>query len=109
FACWLQTFEISPPNVLGVLSALHSVYPYVVPMQCSNTNMVVLASDKPILLNLAAAQHLMNASPDLRKPLLKADIENPLDVAARIADGASDVDRLTRGVKPNSDDCNTLE
>jgi spermidine synthase/MFS family permease/tetratricopeptide (TPR) repeat protein len=108
FSLWLQINEISPKNVLRILSALHSVYPYVMPMQTKLGDFAVLASARPIQIgrnnvNLVLKDAVMG-------PILSTvGIKSAHDVVARVVATPAAMSALVKDTEPNSDDLNHLE
>lgn len=108
FALWLQTYEVSPENVKRVLSALQSVYPYVMPMQGTGADVVVLASSTPIILDFKTVDAMLK-EPQLMPWFKSLNIRSPADLFARIIANSAAVANLVKSEQPNSDDRNRLE
>lgn len=108
FCLWLQFQEISPPDVLHVLSALQSQFNHVLPM-ISNGCMMVLASDAPISLDIDAADNAIKSTPALQKQMNGVGIYSAIDILSSVICSPDVVARITQGVEPNTDDRNYLE
>lgn len=105
---WLQLGEVSPDSIKAVLKALESKFNYCLAMASDQSNLVVLASQKPIT---ADYQLLSDAfkDPYIASALDKAKITSPEGVLSRMLLTPSGVSYMVRDTKPNTDDLNSLE
>lgn len=108
FSLWLQSNEVSPANVTRILAALHSVYPYILPLDARAGDMVVLASEQPFKLDKDTILTALT-NPQLRQLFRQAGIYRVHDVVAHVVMTPDAVDVLVRDIEPNSDDRNRLE
>ncbi|HEY9870980.1 MAG TPA: fused MFS/spermidine synthase [Candidatus Obscuribacterales bacterium] len=108
FSFWLQTVEIPPENLKGILAALNDVFPHTLALMSDPGNLVVLASDKPLVADLKRLRWLMtNAA--VVKELKRIDITSAEAVLARMVAAPDGLRNLSRGAEPNIDDTNRLE
>lgn len=105
---WLQTMEIPPENITEILSGLRSVFKYVVGFSANTGNLVVLASDKPISVDLDYLQKMFDR-PKVAKELQRCLISKPEQIAARIELPSAAIESLVKGASMNVDDTNRLE
>ncbi len=108
FTLWIQVAEVSTENLLRVLAALNSVYPYTLPILSDEGNLVVLASDRPISIDFASASKLVE-TPPLENEFRRSRIKNIEELLAHVVSSSEALAGFTQGVKGNSDDRNRLE
>jgi spermidine synthase len=108
FSLWLQMVEIPPENIKGILASLSSVYKYTLALYSDSGNLVVLASDEPLVVpydNIKAAFN--NAA--LKKDFARVGIDSPEALAAHIQMTSDGIKALAKDGKANIDDTNYLE
>lgn len=108
FSLWLQTHEIPPENLQGILAALRKVFPYEVGLMINSTNVCVLASSQPLVADYEKIQACLN-EPQIAKALSVVNLDSASNMLARIGFTEQSIDLLTRNVAPNIDDTNKLE
>lgn len=105
---WLQLGEVSPDSVKSVMSALRNQFKYCLAMASDASNLVVLASEKPLEANYKNLQEAFK-DPYITRALDKAKITNPEAVLARMWLTPKGVTYMVQNTKPNTDDLNQLE
>jgi spermidine synthase len=108
FSLWLQTLEISPENVRGILASLHDVFPYVMVMRADMGDVTVLASDQNLKFDLAKSAKLFK-NEEFLSDLKRVKIDTPEKVMARIAMAPDGIEGLIGNSPRNVDDTNRLE
>jgi spermidine synthase len=105
---WLQLGEISPDSIKAVMSALNGQFKYCLALASDQSNLVILASQKPLAANYQKLEEVFR-DPYVTRALDKAKITSPEGVLARIFLTPSGVSYMVRGFKPNTDNLNVLE
>ncbi|MCC7529363.1 MAG: fused MFS/spermidine synthase [Candidatus Melainabacteria bacterium] len=105
---WLQLGEISPDSIRAVMSALNGQFKYCLALASDQSNLVILASQKPLAANYQKLEEVFR-DPYVTRALDKAKITTPEGVLARIFLTPSGVSYMVRGFKPNTDNLNVLE
>lgn len=105
---WLQLGEVSPDSIKSVLAALNSKFKYCLALASDQSNLVILASQKPIEANYQALEEAFK-DPYIARALDKSKITSPEGVLARIFSTPGGVSYMVRDSKPNTDDYNGLE
>lgn len=108
FSLWLQTNEIPPANIKGILRALQSNFPFCVGFVIDTGNVAIVASDQRIVLDYKKLQEVF-ANKTMVSDLNRVHVNTAENLLARIGITADSVNRLTGGVEPNVDDTNKLE
>ncbi len=103
--------EMSSGSLLRVLSALASVFPYCLPLQSTASDIVVLASDKPLLVDYQSLRPLFvkSSSNRLAIQLTHSGIIDAEDFLCRILAEPESFSKFALAHSPNTDDCNCLE
>ena len=105
---WLQLGEVSPESIKAVMSALNSQFKYCLAMASDQSNLVILASQKPLAASYQNLEEVFK-DPYVTRALDKCKITTPEGVLARIFLTPSGVSYMVRRSKPNTDDLNVLE
>ncbi len=105
---WLQLGEISPDSIKAVMSALNGQFKYCLALASDQSNLVILASQKPLAANYQKLEEVFR-DPYVTRALDKAKITTPEGVLARIFLTPSGISYMVRGFKPNTDNLNVLE
>lgn len=105
---WLQLGEVSPDSIKAVMSALNGQFKYCLALASDQSNLVILASQKPLAANYQNLEEVFK-DPYVTRALDKCKITSPEGVLARIFLTPSGVSYMVRGSKPNTDDLNVLE
>lgn len=108
FSFWLQIVEIPPENLKEILAALNVVFPNNLALFTDRSNMVVLASEKPLVLDYARFKKAFE-NKSLVADLSLVDITSPEAVLARVAAAPDGIASLVAGAHANIDDNNRLE
>jgi spermidine synthase len=93
FAQWVQIYEMAPENFKTVVRTFAHVFPHVYLVSTiPNTDIVLLGSQRPFLLDLGRAHRRMTAR-EIRDDLAdhRVGIESFYDLAARIRMGPNEV------------------
>ncbi len=107
-AVWMQTSEVPQKDLLGVLAALRSNFKNLLGFWTDPGNLVVVASDTPLRIDLKAVQKLL-ADPNIAGEFNSLGITNAESFVGRVAFSSGENDRLPPGSVSNSDDRNALE
>lgn len=105
---WLQLGEVSPDSVKAVLSALSSQFKYCLALGSDQSNLVILASQKPLSANFQNLEEAFK-DPYITRALDKCKITSPEAVLSRIFLTPSGVAYMVRDTKANTDNLNVLE
>ncbi len=108
FGVWCQIVEVPGVNVRGILSALRQVFPHCAVMLLNECDIVVLASDNPIQIDLDKLRESMK-NKDVAEDFRRAAIDSPETFAARFVIAPDGIDNFIHGIAPNVDDTNRLE
>jgi len=108
FSLWMQTVEIPPDSLRGILKSLNQAFPYEMVLSAGAGDRVVLASDRPLLADYQRLRACL-ANEAVAGELRRVRILNPEAVLARILVAPDGVNRLVAGAQANVDDTNRLE
>lgn len=105
---WIQTGEVPPNNLCGVLAALSSEFKNCLLFVPRPGNIVAVASEQPLKIDFKRVQYIFDTNPKLREAFRKNNLEDAADVIAHLAVGSKGMQNLVPAFV-NSDDTNRLE
>jgi len=105
---WMQTAEVPPDSLCGVIAALNSEFEYTVAFTPKQGNLVLLASAKPLVFDFAKMQEAIDSNPVRKKELHRVGIDAPSDVLGRLTVSSQGLRNLMANFL-NTDDHNRLE
>ncbi len=105
---WLQTAEVPPDNVRGILASLKSAFPYVAAFRLNSSNLALMASQSALSADYSSLVAAFKPGP-VADELKKVDISSPEKLASLIEIAPDAVSELTAGATFNVDDTNRLE
>jgi len=110
FAQWIGFGSVPTREVRGILAALREVFPHVLVFVVSDVDAIVLASARPLRVDVARAQSRIRAAhPTLRADLDRAGIPSVPRLVARLVLGAEELPAFCGREAPNTDDNARLE
>jgi spermidine synthase len=105
---WMQTAEISPENMRGLMATVRSVFPHTIIFLAGNQDLVLVSSQQPLKVNYETIDKAFK-NPEIRAELERVHITSPAAILACIEGGDRTVEELGRGTAPNTDDRNYFE
>ncbi len=108
FALWLQTSEVSPFNVRSIFASLRSQFRYQLAMHPCPANLVILASDTPLTLDVDKVRALF-ANRRVATTLARVGVKSPEAVVSRLQADTAGIAKLVDDAPANVDDTNHLE
>ncbi len=105
---WLQTAEVPPENVRGILASLQSVFPYVAAFRLNSSNLALLASQSPLQTDYSSLVAAFKKGP-VADELRSVAINSPEKLASLIEISPDALSQLAAGATFNVDDTNRLE
>lgn len=111
FCQWAQLYELGPRNVKMIYRTFSESFKYVYAFTPGDetTDTILLGSDRPLTMNLAALRDAMQSSDVLRAELKRGEISVAEDLVASLLLGPSEVASFTAGASINTDDNAKLE
>jgi spermidine synthase len=105
FLQWVQAYEISTRTLVSILAALRRVFSSVVVFRPAHSpaDLLIVAGNDPVVIDWRAIDERLRRPP-IAAWLTRFGVIGPEDIAARLLLDTRDLDRLTRGVPPNTDD-----
>ena len=92
FSQWLQTYQLSAPNIKVLVRTFREVFPYtlafVVPDDVSD--LILIGSRKPILIDVERVRERMGIE-SIRRDLERVDVKSPDDVVALLRMGTDEM------------------
>lgn len=109
FSIWLQTVEVPPANILGVVRAFNDEFKHCVIMRVTAGNIILMGSDEPLPLVPQKIDAFLAGDRKAAAEVGLVGITSSADLIANLAlDEESTRKFAERGV-PNVDDTNKLE
>lgn len=108
YALWLQTAEIPPDIMSGIIGSLHDVFPYCLAAAVSRENLVIMASDRPFVIDLPRMQAAFQ-NKKVPPEVARVKLNSAEAFLARLAMTPAGIDDLARTAGRNIDDTNHLE
>lgn len=108
FGLWCQIAEVPPTNIRGILAALHKVFPYCAVLRMDDGNIVGLASQTPIHIDVDQLRENMK-NKSIMEDFKRANISSPENLLARFCLGPEAIESFVGTVPGNNDDTNRLE
>lgn len=110
FTQWIGYGSVPTPEVRGIVAALREVFPYALLFRVDEIDAIVVASARPLRVDVAQVQAKIGAANDaLRADLARAGTPDAAHLAARIALGSEELPAFCKGESPNTDDNARLE
>lgn len=106
---WLQTVEVPPENIRGVLRSLTDEFKHVVAMRITSGNVILMASDQPLPIPVQATNYLLSKDPKVSTEMRKIGINSAADLIANLALDEESARKFAEGGVANVDDTNKLE
>lgn len=105
FLQWVQAYEISTGSLRSILAALRRAFASVLVFRPahSSSDLLIVAGNDPIAVDWRGIDERLRR-PQTARWLSRFGISGAEDIAARLVLDTGDVDRLTRGATPNTDD-----
>ena len=107
-AVWVQTSEVPPSDLCGVLAGINQTFQHTLALDPRAGNLVVLASDSPLSIDMAAIRRLFK-NKKLLDEFKKVGVSSAEDLAAHIAVSSNGMKSMVTSAYVNSDDRNRLE
>jgi spermidine synthase len=108
FCQWLQLYGMDPAMLRTAIRTFQSVFPYVLIFQAIGRDLLLLGSERPVLLDLPRLEAQLSV-PDVAEDLRRVGIGGPYDLLAKFTLGTEEVETLTAGVPINTDDNALIE
>jgi spermidine synthase len=110
FCQWAQLYELGPARVKMIYRTFAGAFRHVYAFTPGDetTDTILIGSDAPLRLDLAALGRLMRA-PALAAELARADVDAPAQLAASLLLGPGEIAAFTAGAELNTDDNARLE
>ncbi|HEY2729986.1 MAG TPA: fused MFS/spermidine synthase [Polyangia bacterium] len=110
FCQWAQLYEMSPWNIKTIYRTLREEFPYVYVFAAEDlsSDTILIASEEPIKLDLAALERAF-ADPATRAEARRAGFASPHDVMAYLLLGSDELESFTAGSPTNTDDNALIE
>lgn len=109
FSMWWQYNEVTPENLCCVFAALKKVYKHLVVFQTFPGDITACASDEPIKIKLDDVKNALEIK-NLRYYLHEyTAITEPEDFPLTVCITDEEIDKLIKGLEPNTDDRNRIE
>jgi spermidine synthase len=105
---WMQTGEVPPSNLCGVLSSLGSEFKYCLLFTPRPGNLVAIASQEPLKIDYRSIKRVLATNPKLAEAFAKNELESASDVVAHLVVGPAGMQSLVAPFQ-NTDDANRLE
>ncbi len=106
---WLQTTEVAPSNIKGILSSLKSVFKHAEVFASADTpDLIIAASDGPVLIDYAALKKAFS-NRKIAAEMGRFGLNCPEAVLACIQSTTDSIARICRDVPINTDDRNYFE
>ncbi|MCP4807248.1 MAG: hypothetical protein GY884_18030 [Proteobacteria bacterium] len=102
---WVQLYGMSPTDLQSLLATFADVYPHVLLFATiEDADLVLLGSDEPLELTVAAAERLIEGHPAVGDELGLIGIEDPHDLLTYYQFGRDEILELTLDAPFNTDD-----
>jgi spermidine synthase len=109
FGQWIQMYCLTPEYLRSVLAAFRASFPSVLVFETGNgVDLIMLGSDRPLRLDFDALRTRMSEF-QVMTDLSRVRIRGPEDLAGMLQTGGDDIDRITAGAHPNTDDNGYVE
>ncbi len=109
FTLWWQSNEVSHDNLARVFKALKNVFKHILVFQTYTGDIAACASDEELKIDFKKVEYALQ-SRNLREHLAKyGAISVPEDLAIKVIMTDEGIEKVTRGVEPNTDDRNHIE
>ncbi|MBI3332953.1 MAG: fused MFS/spermidine synthase [Candidatus Omnitrophica bacterium] len=109
FCQWLQAYTIAPDDVRMVVASLKEAFPCVSVWTSLPGDMILLASERPIVVDLARIQERLDRSPEIRADLKLLGIRKAEGLLSSFLLAEEDVDGYVEESPLNTDDQLLLE
>ncbi len=106
---WIQAYGLRPDDFKMVIASVRHVFPHVTLWSTLPGDVLIVAGNKPVVLNLDAAEERFRRMPLLREDLASFDIRSVGGLLAYVILGEEDVNRFVAGTGLNRDDRMPLE
>jgi spermidine synthase len=106
---WLQTVEVPPENILGVVRAFNDEFQHSIIMRVTAGNIILLGSDEPLLLNPQKIDAALRSDRKVAAELGLVGITSSADLIANLALDEASTRKFGLPGVPNVDDTNKLE
>ncbi len=104
FCQWVQNYHLAEDDLLSIIGAFHSAYPYVYVFETfDGIDNLLLGSDRPIPLDLERIDERMMEL-QVRIDLARISVRSPEDLIAHFRVGAREVDGMVKNAPRNTDD-----
>lgn len=109
FCQWLQLYGIEPEDVIMILKTFYSVFPHGVVWRGLKGDLILLGSDKALILDYAAYARRFRENKAFKKSLQEIQIDHPDTLFAHYLVDASQLGATLRTAPFNSDNLPLLE
>ncbi|MFN7975161.1 MAG: fused MFS/spermidine synthase [Acidobacteriota bacterium] len=109
YAQWLQGYSLSWPWIVAVLRTMQDVFPEVSVWFTNTGDFLVMASRRPLVLDLDRVRRVLYEDPAVAEDLDACRIEGARGLASRFLAGPDDVRALARDARILVDDLPLLE
>lgn len=111
FCQWAQLYELGPARVKMIYRTFAGAFRHVYAFTPGDetTDTILIGSDAPLAIDLAALAGRMRASPALTAELRRAEVDAPEELAASLFLAPDEVASFTAGAPLNTDDNALLE
>ncbi len=103
FCQWVSIYGMTQEGFKSVLKAFHSIFPYVMVFDPAPPDIILIGSNAPIQIDLAALEERIKNGP-IQKDLERIDVQNPYDLLATFSLGSNEIDTFLTGAVINTDD-----
>ena len=105
---WVQTAEVPPKDLRGVLAGITETFPYTLAFAPRPGNIVVLGSDAPLTVDMQSVREQLQDK-TRKNEFTKVGVPTPESLAAHILVSSQGLKRIVGSSYINSDDRNRLE
>lgn len=106
---WLQTVEVPPENIRGVMRSLTDEFKHVIVMRVTAGNVIIMASDQPLTIPVQAINTALITNPKVSPEMRKIGITSAADLIANLALDEQSARKFAESGIANVDDTNKLE
>ncbi len=108
FCQWLQLYGMDPVMLRTAIRTFQAVFPHVLIFQTVSSDLLLLGSERPLLLDLPRLQAQLSV-PAVGEDLRRVGIGGPDDLLAKLLLGTQEVQALSTGAFINTDDNALIE
>ena len=106
---WLQTVEVPPKNIKGVVRAFTDEFKHAIIMRVTAGNIILLGSDEPLPLNVQKIDEVLANDRKVRAEMGVVGVSSSADLVANLALDEASTRKFAESGIPNVDDTNRLE